>query len=221
MLKRSERNSIIEDFRNGIINPEYEVKATKTKGRYTVRKRKVPLTDEQMEQLDGGEEQEDQPKVRAPTKNATITQQLPPVKRSKKENALFELQNQLNSQMLTQITELTNKVAKLKAWKKAVKKEMYEEVEDQPEMKQQVEPQVEQQVEQQMEPEVQPLTSSEIRQMEPDYMSQIPEQYIQLTSSELRQYDEPQQYVQPEQTFEEPAYFPSSRNSIDYSKFGF
>ena len=64
MLKRSERNSIIEDFRNGIINPEYEVKATKTKGRYTVRKRKVPLTDEQMEQLDGGEEQEDQPKVR-------------------------------------------------------------------------------------------------------------------------------------------------------------
>ena len=49
MLKRSERNGIIEDFRNGIINPEYEVKATKTKGRYTVRKRKVPLTDEQME----------------------------------------------------------------------------------------------------------------------------------------------------------------------------
>ena len=217
MLKRSERNSIIEDFRNGIINPEYEVKATKTKGRYTVRKRKVPLTDEQMNELDGGEEQEDQTLQQhqlRPTKNTTITQQLPPVKRSKKENALFELQNQLNSQMLTQITELTNKVAKLKAWKKAVKKEMYEEVEDSPEMKQQVEPSAEPEVQPQVEPEVEPS-------VDPDYMSQIPEQYIQLTSSELRQYEEPQQYVQSEQTFEEPAYYPSSRNSIDYSKFGF
>ena len=210
MLKRSERNSIIEDFRNGIINPEYEVKATKTKGRYTVRKRKVPLTDEQMNELDGGEEQEDQPKVRTVAKNTTITQQLPPLKRSKKENALFELQNQLNSQMLTQITELTNKVAKLKAWKKAVKKEMYEEVEDQPEMRSMTEG-----LKQQVEPSVEPSVEPEVQQqMEPDYMSQIPEQYIQ-------QYEEPQQYVQSEQTFEEPAYYPSSRNSIDYSKFGF
>lgn len=49
------------------------------------------------------------------------------VKRSKKENALFELQNQMNSQMLAEITELTNKVAKLKSWKKKMKQEMYEE----------------------------------------------------------------------------------------------
>ena len=219
MLKRSERNSIIEDFRNGIINPEYEVKATKTKGRYTVKKRKVPLTDEQLEQLSGGQSSD-----KADVDTSEPKMKLPPMKRSKKENALFELQNQLNSQMLTQITELTNKVAKLKAWKKAVKKEMYEEVEDSPEMKSSVEPEVEQQVEQQMEPEVQPLTSSELRQMEPDYMSQIPEQYIQQYEEPqqyVQQYDEPQQYVQPEQTFEEPAYFPSSRNSIDYSKFGF
>ena len=50
-LKRSERNSIIEDYRNGVLNPNYEVIQTKTKGRYTVRKRKIPLTDEQLEQL--------------------------------------------------------------------------------------------------------------------------------------------------------------------------
>ena len=50
-LKRSERNSIIEDYRNGVLNPNYEVIQTKTKGRYTVRKRKVPLTEEQLATL--------------------------------------------------------------------------------------------------------------------------------------------------------------------------
>ena len=99
MLKQSERNSIIEDFRNGIQNPDYEVIATKTKGKYMVRKRKVPLTEEQME---------------APT-------EAPPVKRSKKENALFDLQNQLNTQLLYRLNDLTEKVTKLKAWKKKVK----------------------------------------------------------------------------------------------------
>ena len=50
-LKRSERNSIIEEYRNCVLNQNYEVIQTKTKGRYTVRKRKIPLTDEQLEQL--------------------------------------------------------------------------------------------------------------------------------------------------------------------------
>ena len=62
-LKRSERNCIIEDYRNGIINPNYEVIQTKTKGRYTVRKRKVPLTEEQIAALDN----EDDYKVRRRT----------------------------------------------------------------------------------------------------------------------------------------------------------
>ena len=52
-LKRSERNCIIEDYHNGIIHPNYEVIQTKTKGRYTVRKRKVPLTEEQLATLTG------------------------------------------------------------------------------------------------------------------------------------------------------------------------
>ena len=102
-LKQSERNSIIEDFRNGIQNPDYEVIATKTKGKYMVRKRKVPLTEEQIE---------------APTEAWNVNT---PVKRSKKENALFDLQNQLNTQLLYRLNDLTEKVTKLKAWKKKVK----------------------------------------------------------------------------------------------------
>ena len=58
-LKRSERNCIIEDFRNGIINPNYEVIQTKTKGRYTVRKRKVPLTEEQLAALNEPEDDDE------------------------------------------------------------------------------------------------------------------------------------------------------------------
>ena len=50
-IKVSLRNSIIEDYRNGIINPDYEVVKTKTKGRYTVRRRKVPLTEEEINEL--------------------------------------------------------------------------------------------------------------------------------------------------------------------------
>ena len=223
-LPRSERNSIIEDFRNGIINPEYEVKATKTKGRYTVKKRKVPLTDEQLEQLSGGQSSD-----KADVDTSEPKMKLPPMKRSKKENALFELQNQLNSQMLSQITELTNKVAKLKAWKKAVKRDMYEDVEERPQVEQQVESQVMPQVEQRMESQMMPLTSSELRQVEqqveqqgepqpeqptqPGYMSQIPEQYMQ-------QYDEPQ-YDEPQYDQQQSIYRRTTRSTIDYSKFGF
>ena len=98
--------------------------------------------------------------------------------------------------MLSQITELTNKVAKLKAWKKAVKKEMYEDVEDTPQVAQPpTQPQVEPSMEQ---PSVEPLMESPVEPpaAQQDYMSQIPQQYLQqgyeaqyidpLTSSELR-----------------------------------
>ena len=118
-LKRSERNSIIEDYRNGVLNPNYEVIQTKTKGRYTVRKRKIPLTDEELEQLN---------QVANDDVQQSVQQQINGVKpRSKKENALFDLQNQLNTQMLYRLNELTNKVIKLKAWKKKMKHEIYEE----------------------------------------------------------------------------------------------
>jgi len=42
----------------------------------------------------------------------------------------FELQNQMNSQIIAQITEISkfiHKVAKLKAWKKIMKQDLYEE----------------------------------------------------------------------------------------------
>ena len=159
-LKRSERNSIIEDFRSGVLHPEYEVTVTKTPGKFMVRKRKIPLTDEQLDDLyeaqayknyptwfaskapanrsepfgsssqrPTGEqrysEADDDTSSPSPSTFANIKP-----KRSKKENALFDLQNQLNTQMLHRINELTNKVVKLKAWKKKVKQELYEDVPD-------------------------------------------------------------------------------------------
>ena len=154
-LKRSERNSIIEDYRNGVLNPNYEVIQTKTKGRYTVRKRKIPLTDEQLEQLN---------QVSNDDVQQSVQQQINGVKpRSKKENALFDLQNQLNTQMLYRLNELTNKVIKLKAWKKKMKHEIYEEDEQ----------------ESITTPEQEPITPPE---QEPDpqsYLNQIPQQYIE------------------------------------------
>ena len=73
-LKRSERNCIIEDYRNGIIHPNYEVIQTKTKGRYTVRKRKVPLTEEQLATLSSNSADNDD--------NADAGEQQPITKRS-------------------------------------------------------------------------------------------------------------------------------------------
>ena len=128
-LGRSQRNSIIADFQNGVINPDYEVVPTKTKGKYIVRKRATPLTDEELEELQNQadeeviEEVDEKPKLRKRTKKQSEGLDIPT---TPKEKALFvELQNQLNSQMLNQINELTCKVGKLKAWKKKMKQELY------------------------------------------------------------------------------------------------
>ena len=196
-LKRSERNSIIEDYRNGVLNPNYEVIQTKTKGRYTVRKRKIPLTDEQLEQLN---------QVSNDDVQQSVQQQINGVKpRSKKENALFDLQNQLNTQMLYRLNELTNKVIKLKAWKKKMKHEMYEEDEQEsitPPEQEPITP-----------PEQEPITSPEQEsittpEQEPDpqsYLNQIPQQYIE---------EEPVDMMPTQCMY-------GARNGIDYSKFGF
>ena len=72
-LKRSERNCIIEDYRNGIIHPNYEVIQTKTKGRYTVRKRKVPLTEEQLATLTGNSADNDAAGEQQPITKRSIT----------------------------------------------------------------------------------------------------------------------------------------------------
>ena len=43
-LKDSERNALIENYRNGIVDPNYEVIPSKTTtGKYTIRRRKVSL----------------------------------------------------------------------------------------------------------------------------------------------------------------------------------
>lgn len=200
-LKRSERNCIIEDFRNGIINPNYEVIQTKTKGRYTVRKRKVPLTEEQIAALDNEDDYSmDDTTVTQVTKQRMqprVQQFVEPMpKRSKKENALFDLQNQLNQQMLYRLNELTNKVVKLKTWKKKVKQDLYSEEPI-------VEPCEEPSVEQSEEPSVEPV-------MQPnEYLNKIPQEY--MNEQNVEQYEQYEQY--------EPMY--NNRSRIDYSKFGF
>lgn len=197
-LKRSERNSIIEDYRNGVLNPNYEVIQTKTKGRYTVRRRKVPLTDEQLEQLNQtAEVNEPEPTSMGKPLGEGETRAC---KRSKKENALFDLQNQLNAQMLYRLNELTNKVIKLKTWKKKMKQEMYEsdESSQEPEaVSQEPKPEPEVAQEPTPEPEINPQA----------YLDQIPQQYVEETEQ-----NEPD--INPQMIY-------GSRAGIDYSKFGF
>lgn len=247
-LKRSERNSIIEDFRNGIINPDYEVKPTKTKGRYTVRKRKTPLTDEQLAELEAVHENEEvdeygepvePPKpVKTTTRTRKTSQgssESSQIQIPSKDKVLYtELQNQLNSQMLFQINELTNKVSKLKAWKKKVKSEMYEEIPEQEiiqrEAQQQQQPEKQQQHEAQQEalaretfgqgPQDHEVVEPEQREAQPqqiqpeyEYMNKIPQQAYEQTYQPT--------YEQTYQPTYERRNHSSTRNSIDYSKFGF
>ena len=211
-LKRSERNSIIEDYRNGVLNPNYEVIQTKTKGRYTVRKRKVPLTDEQLEQLN---EVRDEPEsMREPTTMPTPMREPTAVgvKRSKKENALFDLQNQLNTQMLYRLNELTNKVIKLKAWKKKVKQDLsYDEDDTEQPIGEPMSEQQEQSIEQQQQQYTNPEPMGESIDDTRQYLEQIPQQY-----QEAQQYQEVN-----EPTYEQQYSMYSARGGIDYSKFGF
>ena len=234
-LKRSERNSIIEDYRNGVLNPNYEVIQTKTKGRYTVRKRKIPLTNEQLRDApkatsfgsgipSGATGYEDK------TQEESMSKVNGP-KRSKKENALFDLQNQLNAQMLYRLNELTNKVIKLKTWKKKMKKDLYED-EDEGEQLRCPTPIGGEQLDSSKgagipsgacptsigsedEPSmVQPSMEDNSRA----YLSQIPSEYgnEQLCCSTPiggEQYEE--QYEVP------PQVYYGNRGGIDYSRFGF
>ena len=222
-LKRSERNCIIEDYHNGIIHPNYEVIQTKTKGRYTVRKRKVPLTEEQLATLTGNSADND-----AGNDNDAAGEQQPITKRSitdgnlatdgnsrqlalpgccvagsdRDRHAIADLQNQLNQQMLYRLNELTNKVVKLKTWKKKIKQELYSDEQDN--------------LEAQCQEPTQDNVSCPMPEQEqtdgnlycPDegheYLNKIPQEYVQDNTM--------QECVQ-------PRYF--NRSLIDYSKFGF
>ena len=216
-LKRSERNSIIEDYRNGVLNPNYEVIQTKTKGRYTVRKRKIPLTDEQLEQLNDitiHDHNDDIDHVQ----QIETTNKPNSVKRSKKENALFDLQNQLNTQMLYRLNELTNKVTKLKAWKKKVKNEIYE---DEPiesiianEMSHKpIEPIQPIQQDEQIQQPIQPIQQDEQDINSHQYLEQIPQQYLEDNIEQI-EHSEAANIMSPN-------YMYGARYGIDYSKFGF
>lgn len=222
-LKRSERNCIIEDFRNGIINPNYEVIQTKTKGRYTVRKRKVPLTEEQIAALDNGDDEYDDDDVeeRSGAERSDATRSTPQCKTQRKtqprktvaseqyynSSVINDLQNQLNQQMLYRLNELTNKVVKLKTWKKKVKQDLYSE-DVEPHVEPQVEPQVESQVEQ-VEPQVeQNYVEPQVEQNGYEYLNRIPQEYVeQQYSNEVMQHETMLPF--------------NKRSRIDYSKFGF
>ena len=214
-LKRSERNCIIEDFRNGIINPNYEVIQTKTKGRYTVRKRKVPLTEEQLAQLtqhdDDGEYDDDYDEPTPRTKSTPRKQGTPQRNNSqvidyagfRQDSKYFDLQNQLNEQMLYRLNELTNKVIKLKTWKKKVKQDLYvddtnDEVHDEPSPS----------------PSPSPVQVNEVNEVNDyEYLNKIPQEYISGNDNDMTS-SVPSQY--------EPVYNTGRRSSkIDYSKFGF
>jgi hypothetical protein len=51
LLKPVERNRIIEDFKSGRLNAEYECVVTKVPNKFIVRPRKAKLTDEQLSKL--------------------------------------------------------------------------------------------------------------------------------------------------------------------------
>ena len=223
-LKQSERNCIIEDYRNGIIHPNYEVIQTKTKGRYTVRRRKVPLTEEQLATLTDNSADND----------ADAGEQQPITKRSitklpgccvagsdRDRHAIADLQNQLNQQMLYRLNELTNKVVKLKTWKKKIKQELYSDEQDNlaTYVAQCQEPTQDNSCQEQdnscQEPTqgnvscpmpVQEQTDDNLYCPDEghEYLNKIPQEYVQDNTM--------QEYVQ-------PRYF--NRSLIDYSKFGF
>ena len=222
-LKRSERNCIIEDYRNGIINPNYEVIQTKTKGRYTVRKRKVPLTEEQIAALDnGGDDEYDDDVVEEPVTPQRKTQRKTQPRKTVapeqyyNSSVINDLQNQLNQQMLYRLNELTNKVVKLKTWKKKVKQDLYSE-----DVEPQVEPQVEHSNEvermnvvneRSCEPQVEQMEQNyvepQVEQNGYEYLSRIPQEYVE------------QQYVNEVEQHETMLPY-NKRSRIDYSKFGF
>ena len=227
-LKRSERNCIIEDYRNGIINPNYEVIQTKTKGRYTVRKRKVPLTEEQIAALDNGDDEyDDDIMERSGAERSDATRSTPQRKTPRKtqprktvapeqyynSSAINDLQNQLNQQMLYRLNELTNKVVKLKTWKKKVKQDLYsEEPIDEPvdinrnEVERMNVVNERHDVEPQVEPQVEQMEQNYVEQTGHEYLSRIPQEYVE------------QQY----EAMQHETMLPyNKRSRIDYSKFGF
>ncbi len=232
-IKASIRNRIIEDYRNGIVNSDYVCIPSKTKGRYTIRARKTPLTPEQCEELsanmnvdghtwtssargdDTGDVDIEPQAPRTQQQPQTQTQ----IKKSKKENSLFELQNQLNSQLMYRVNDLTNQVSKMKEWKKYIKRNFDLNVDD-INIDDVVDDNNKSVDTQEQAPKAQP--------------SPVPDKFDYVDELDKM---ESQQQEQPEETMEyeqipygrsPEAYMPNQqpvyqqrRGRIDYSKFGF
>jgi hypothetical protein len=129
-LKTTERNSIIEDYRQGIVNARYEVIPSKrTKGKYTVTPRPRPLTDSEVAAI-GGRDRSLENTSLAQISALGSGQGVPTSKDAKKikheiDTKLYsnisELQNQLNAQMMMRLNEINSKLERIKEKKRAKK----------------------------------------------------------------------------------------------------
>ena len=109
-LPDSKRNELISKFHNGVVDPNYEVIPSKnTEGRYTIRKRKVPLpvpeqaegqpTDAQPQEQPETQEQLEEPEYQEMDPYMDDRAYFPQFKLNK--NAMFrELQIQMNRMMI-------------------------------------------------------------------------------------------------------------------------
>ena len=104
-LPDSKRNELISKFNKGVIDPDYEVIPSKnTEGRYTIRRRKVPLpvpddqpqSDEQPEQEEPEQPEQEEPEIDPYLDDRAY---MPQFKLNK--NAMFrEMQIQMNRMMI-------------------------------------------------------------------------------------------------------------------------
>ena len=103
-LPDSKRNELISKFNNGIIDPDYEVIPSKnTEGRYTIRRRKVPLPvpDQPAQDQPQEEQPQEQPEQEEPEMDPYLDDRayIPQYKLNK--NAMFrEMQLQMNRMMI-------------------------------------------------------------------------------------------------------------------------
>jgi hypothetical protein len=109
-LKSTDGTLIIEEFKSGRLNADYECVVTKVPNKFIVRPRTAKLTDDQLAKLpDLKPIQVSSP----PLEELDSKPLLKEAKKSEKVNS-FDLQVQLNSQMLHNMQELEGKYKKLK-----------------------------------------------------------------------------------------------------------
>jgi N-acetylmuramoyl-L-alanine amidase CwlA len=117
-LRVTERNSIIEDYRQGIVNPSFEVIPSKrTKGKYTVRPRTRQLSEAEITTISG----KNKTPETAPSEPVIPSKSLKHEINSKLYSNISELQNQLNAQMMMKLNDLNSKMERIKEKKRQKK----------------------------------------------------------------------------------------------------